>query len=799
MRRLASRRLRIAVSYFLVLLLSVAVWVVSTFALGAVMGGAQQIVQHQDRSIDRFTTLMQSINSQHTDLYQFIVNPQRGNLARFHSASRAVAGDAQRIRAAVDGSHEESRVSAVVRLSGEWTTWANSFLILLVRSGGVTRIKPANVNGALGFDARIRAAADRVYSLLQRDRTAKLNESRNVFSTTRLALLGLMIIVGLFLVGLAGASFRWCRQEEDARRLAQDSEVKARDLAEEYRSLVESSPDAIVRSDLEAKIVTTNQRAADLFGYGSKEELSRLAVFDLVVDRGKVRESMRKRMSLEVPLHLNMEFVLLRKDGSTFPGEVASSAVLDKHGAVCGTTAIVRDVSYRKQIEAELQHQALHDALTGLPNRVLLYDRMRYAIQVAQRSPCVVTLMMLDLNRFKDVNDSFGHAAGDAVLKEIALRVKDELRESDTVARLGGDEFAILLPDTGPEDAVVLCDKILERIRQPYLTDGHQMMVGGSIGLATYPTHGTDADSLLRCADVAMYSAKSTMAGYAIYASEIDLHDPRSLVLLADLHDAIESDTLELHYQPQVDLDSGSVNSVEALVRWNHPTRGNVSPAQFVPLAERTDIIRSLTIWVLRTAIAQCQAWRASGKNLRVSVNISTWNLNDPSLPDTVASLLAEHDVPPSCLKLEITETAVMADPHRAISVLKRIAAIGVGLSIDDFGTGNTSLAYLRRMPVDEIKIDGSFVQRMAADEGDAALVRSVIELGHNLHLTVVAEGVEDLDTLEILRAHHCDQSQGYFLGQPMSREGFEEWLEDWSNGRNTKLPWSKRPCAITA
>jgi diguanylate cyclase (GGDEF)-like protein/PAS domain S-box-containing protein len=756
------------------------------------MGGAQQIVQHEVGSIDRFTTLMQTIDRQHTDFYQYIVTQRKETLTRFYSASRATASESQRIGSGLYDPLDRSRVSVVVRLSREWTTWANSFVIVLHRYGHVTKAQGTKLNGALDLDASLRSAGDRVYAALRQDRAEELSASRDVFSTTRLALLSLMIIVGLFVVGLAAASLRWLRHEEVARRLAEDSEVKARDSAEEYRSLVESSPDAIVRSDLDANIVTTNQRAADLFGYGSPEELSRFAVFDLVVDRARVRESMRKRMSLEVPLHLNMEFVLLRKDGSTFPGEVASSAVLDKDGAVCGTTAIVRDISYRKRIEAELQHQALHDALTGLPNRVLLYDRIKYATQIAQRSRSVVTLLMLDLNRFKDVNDSFGHAAGDALLKEIALRVTDELRESDTVARLGGDEFAILLPDTGPEDAVVLCDKILERIRQPYLIDGHQMMVGGSIGLAMFPTHSTDADSLLRCADLAMYSAKSTMAGYAIYASEIDLHDPHSLVLLADLYDAIESDKLELHYQPKVDLDSGCVNSVEALVRWNHPTRGNVPPAEFVPLAERTDIIRSLTIWVLRTAIEQCKTWRDSGRDLCVAVNISTWNLNDPSLPDTVASLLIERDVPPSCLKLEITETAVMADPHRAISVLKRVAAIGVGLSIDDFGTGNTSLAYLRRMPIDEIKIDCSFVQRMASDDGDAAIVRSVIELGHNLGLGVIAEGVEDLNTLKILRAYHCDQSQGYFLGHPMSRDSFEEWLADWSNGRrNTKLPWS--------
>ena len=419
-----------------------------------------------------------------------------------------------------------------------------------------------------------------------------------------------------------------------------------------------------------------------------------------------------------------------------------------------------------------LTRQALSDGLTRLPNRVLLRQRLEQAIQ----ADTPLALLVIDLDRFKEVNDTLGHSTGDLLLQQLGPRFGAELRESDTLARLGGDEFAVLLPDTDTHEAQSVSERLLRALERPFDLDGAGVEVGGSIGVAVYPDHGADADTLLRRADVAMYLAKETRSGVAVYAPDRDYHSPDRLALVADLRRAIDHDELVLYYQPKIDVRTGALVAVEALLRWPHPSRGLVPPDEFILLAEQTRLIRPLSRWVLRAALRQCAAWRADGLDLPVAVNLSAQDLQDPALPDLVAEQLTACGVSPEHLQLEITESGLLADPPRARERLARLRALGVRVAIDDFGTGYSSLSYLQRLPVDELKIDRSFVQGMAADESARAIVRAVIDLADDLGLRVVAEGVEDRATWDVLAALGCDVAQGYYFSPPLPAPDLVGW-----------------------
>ncbi|MBI4493323.1 MAG: EAL domain-containing protein [Chloroflexi bacterium] len=446
----------------------------------------------------------------------------------------------------------------------------------------------------------------------------------------------------------------------------------------------------------------------------------------------------------------------------------------------------VARIAERKRIDAAPALQALHDALTGLPNRALLYDRLHQAILTARRNNAALALLVMDLDRFKEVNDALGHCAGDLLVQQVGQRLRGVLRASDTVARLGGDEFAVVLPGTNGEGATLAARKLLHALEELFVVEGQSLDVGMSIGIALYPLHGEDVETLLRRADIAMYLAKRGRGGYAVYTSEQDQHTPHRLALMGELRTAIEQEQLLLHYQPQVHFKSGQVVGLEALVRWQHPQRGLIPPDQFITLAERTGLIQPLSRWVLGQALRQCQAWRQAGLALPVAVNLSARNLHDPHLPGMIATLLATWGLPPPWPSVEITESAVMTNPHRAIEVLGRLQAMGVRISIDDFGTGYSSLAYLKRLPVDELKIDKTFVRTMAVDRKDLAIVRATIELAHSLGLSVVAEGVENQATLDHLAALGCDAAQGYYLSRPLPAPELVRWLAE--------SPWGPKP-----
>jgi diguanylate cyclase (GGDEF)-like protein len=412
-----------------------------------------------------------------------------------------------------------------------------------------------------------------------------------------------------------------------------------------------------------------------------------------------------------------------------------------------------------------LRQQALQDALTGLPNRTLLHARAERVL----RGDEPAAMLLIDLDRFKEVNDTLGHDYGDALLVEVAERLGGVLRRDDTLARLGGDEFAVLVAGTPDRAAVAeVAGRLQDVLRRPFALRGVAVELEASIGVAHYPEHGSTAGELLQRADVAMYDAKRGRHGVATYASERDPYSADRLGLLAELRRAIERDELLLHYQPKVSLHSGELTGVEALVRWLHPSRGLLGPDEFVPLAERTGAVADLTRWVVDRALAQQRAWREQGVDLPVAVNLAAANIVDVTLPDAVARLLERHGVPGDRLECEISEHTVMADPVRASDVLGGLRALGVRLSLDDFGTGHSSLAYLKRLPLDEVKIDRAFVAGMADDENDAVIVRSTIDLARNLGLEVVAEGVENAETMHTLAELRCDIAQGYFISRPL-------------------------------
>jgi diguanylate cyclase (GGDEF)-like protein len=468
-----------------------------------------------------------------------------------------------------------------------------------------------------------------------------------------------------------------------------------------------------------------------------------------------------------------------------FAGDIAAGR-MDTPLPVAGRDemgSLVRALGHMRQNLVEREERiaqlAFRDSLTGVANRTLFNERLNQAISVAGRAGHRLSVIVLDLDRFKEVNDVLGHDVGDALLVQVTARLSAVLaRGADTLARLGGDEFAVLLPTQGSDAAQEMAKRLLRTLEAPVALNGQTVDVSGSMGIATFPEHALEGNTLMARADTAMYVAKQSRSGYACFSDEMEKPAGHGLGLLSDLRRALEGGELMLYYQPKLDIGSGRCTSAEALVRWRHPQRGNVAPVDFIPFAERTGFIRFITAWVLREAIGQMAQWQREGLNMSLNVNISARDLTQLELCQLVTDALARHGLPAERLCLEVTEGAIMEEPARALATLEGLHAMGVRLSIDDFGTGYSSLAYLKQLPMDELKIDRSFVHDMDQNESDATIVRSTIDLAHNLGLRVVAEGVESPAVLEILRRLGCDEVQGYLFFRPAPAEEFARFMQ---------------------
>lgn len=477
---------------------------------------------------------------------------------------------------------------------------------------------------------------------------------------------------------------------------------------------------------------------------------------------------------------LTNQLALIREDNEHLGNKVEVGGNKEISQLAIGFNAFTSELHEAYQ---KLETLAFTDTLTSLPNRELFYDRLNQLVLLCQREKMAFSLFVMDLDRFKYINDTLGHHVGDQLLAQAGERIRGAVREADTIARLGGDEFAALLPKIiDVQGAKIVAERINTAMSEPFMIEGHSLHASVSIGMVMYPYHGETQNELIQRADVAMYYAKHNQLGYAFYESEIDTHNVLELTLETELKHAIQNNLLKLFYQPKIFIETGEVYGVEALLRWIHPERGFIPPDSFIPLAEQTGLIHPLTLWVLKTAVKQARQWHDKGIMLNVAINLSAQSLRDPGLVKSIETVLREEGVEPKYLTLELTESAVMSDPKQALEILSALDKQGVMLSIDDFGTGYSSLSYLKRLPVDEIKIDRSFVMEMDEDSNDKVIVQSTIDLAHNMGLKVIAEGIETDQSWQTLKMLGCDMGQGYFMCRPIDAESLDEWFasSDW-------------------
>ena len=591
--------------------------------------------------------------------------------------------------------------------------------------------------------------------------------------------------------------------EYQAEQSIQEAQRQLNEVDEMRRVIVHNAPYAIFVLNRHGIIQTVNPAGEALLGYKSNELIGkstaeRFFETDEVGERARMLALRLNRPveHMQVLAHLAhespglpSEWTLVRADGRHLTAEITVTILCNEMDEMTGYLAMASDVTSRREAESQLQHLALHDSLTGLPNRNMLQEQLKASVTLAERDGNSLALMFLDLDRFKKINDTLGHHIGDSVLIEVARRLRSEMRTSDIVARLGGDEFVVMLPRIAlPEDGNVVAQKLLDIFAEPLRVGPHELRVTPSIGLVIYPAHGNDAITLMRHADLAMYQAKSHGRNRVqMYTEHMESPTLDTLRLENDLYKALERDELRLHFQPQFDCMTGRITGAEALVRWEHGGK-LVPPGDFIPLAEETGLIVPMGEWVLRRACQKAQAWRErSGWPMRIAVNLSAIQLDQPDIVDVVDRVLKETGLPPTALELEITESVVVRESLRAAAVLTQLRSLGVGIAIDDFGVGYSSFSYLRELPVDRLKMDRSFLSNVPNSPGDARLAAAMIAMAHRLEVGIVAEGVETEAQNAFLKAHGCDECQGYFLARPMAEPAFEALLMDHSRDSAAK------------
>lgn len=590
----------------------------------------------------------------------------------------------------------------------------------------------------------------------------------------------------LYNVELARA-FQLSQQNASLRAEIADR-IRAEQALREIAVALENAVEGIARLDAEGRYSTVNKAYADIIGSTPEDLIG--AEWSITVHPDDLGLAKAAYQRMRASGKSEVEVRGLRKNGSVFYKHIVMVGTYDEQNKLIGHYCFMHDITQRKQAEARLEHLALYDPLTGLPNRKLLDDRLQQVLSEADREGHMVALLFIDLDHFKHINDSFGHGMGDRLLRAVADRFSAGLRAGDTIARLGGDEFAVVLPNIRHVDEVAgIVRKIQALLDAPFTVDGRDMHVSASIGITLYPLDEGDAESLIRNADTAMYHAKESGRNtFRLYTAELHVRAARRLALASGLHHALEWEEFVLHYQPQVDLRTGRLVGMEALLRWNHPEEGLIPPMEFIPVAEETGLIVPIGEWVLKTACTQIKVWGKQGfPPLRVAVNLSMQQVNHQVLIETVRRALAEAGIEPQYLDLELTESILMKSAQTT-ACIEALDEIGVNFSLDDFGTGYSSLSYLKRFPIDHLKIDRSFVRDIATDPDDAAIVKAVIAMARALGMKVIAEGVETSEQLELLRGEGCDMIQGYYCSKPLPADELTELIRDWGRIKESKF-----------
>lgn len=590
----------------------------------------------------------------------------------------------------------------------------------------------------------------------------------------------------LYNVELARA-FQLSQQNASLRAEIADR-IRAEQALREIAVALENAVEGIARLDAEGRYSTVNKAYADIIGSTPEDLIG--AEWSITVHPDDLGLAKAAYQRMRASGKSEVEVRGLRKNGSVFYKHIVMVGTYDEQNKLIGHYCFMHDITQRKQAEARLEHLALYDPLTWLPNRKLLDDRLQQVLSEADREGHMVALLFIDLDHFKHINDSFGHGMGDRLLRAVADRFSAGLRAGDTIARLGGDEFAVVLPNIRHVDEVAgIVRKIQALLDAPFTVDGRDMHVSASIGITLYPLDEGDAESLIRNADTAMYHAKESGRNtFRLYTAELHVRAARRLALASGLHHALEWEEFVLHYQPQVDLRTGRLVGMEALLRWNHPEEGLIPPMEFIPVAEETGLIVPIGEWVLKTACTQIKVWGKQGfPPLRVAVNLSMQQVNHQVLIETVRRALAEAGIEPQYLDLELTESILMKSAQTT-ACIEALDEIGVNFSLDDFGTGYSSLSYLKRFPIDHLKIDRSFVRDIATDPDDAAIVKAVIAMARALGMKVIAEGVETSEQLELLRGEGCDMIQGYYCSKPLPADELTELIRDWGRIKESKF-----------
>ncbi len=575
-----------------------------------------------------------------------------------------------------------------------------------------------------------------------------------------------------------------------------NSLIKSLDSSEELNQklsqAVEQSPNTIVITNIEGDIEYVNNAFVTISGYKKEEALGKNP---RLLQSGKTQQSAYDDMWAELTQGKNWqgEFINRRKDGTEYIEAVKASPIFQSDGTISHYMAIKEDITEHKHAEERIHYLVNNDALTGLPNRNTLQERTSCAINLAHQQNNTLSVLFLDLDHFKDINDTLGHSVGDLILIELSKQISSVLREEDIVSRIGGDEFIIMLSNTNAQSVTHVAQKLLDVIAQPLSIGHNELTVNASIGIALYPADGTDEETLSKNADTAMYRAKQNGRNqYCFFTQEMQERSARNLLLTNALRLALKNNQLEVVYQPQISLPNNIVLGAEALLRWKHPELGQISPVEFILLAEESGMILPIGEWVLRTAIKEAKHWIESGLSpMVVSVNISAVQFHHPDLPNLVTSILREEGLEQEYLELELTESVAMKNPESAYAIMDNLHGRGVRMSIDDFGTGYSSLSYLKKFKVYKLKIDKSFVDDLHTDPEDRAIISAIISMAHSLGLKTIAEGVETIEQLDYLRGQGCDEIQGYYYSKPLSAEAFEMFVKNQNKSYKslTQLP----------